>query len=171
MGAASKLDQYNIIISENFESSGSTCPHLPPLSPPCILLLSLSHPPKQLQDDHHHSCTNFISTANPNSFTSLNAFNYCSANNGQVTVGTPNHKISKIEFRPQCDTNPPNNLYAKMSTCGIYSRIVSFLLVRLRNPLDKRSSMFLLSLSPDPFSFSFCFESFKDHRNLNVTKI
>ena len=58
-----------------------------------------------------------------------------------------------------------------MSTCGIYSHIVPFLLVRLRNPLDKRSSLFLLSLSLDPFSFSFCFESFKDHRNLNVTKI
>ena len=135
---------------------GSTCPHLPPLSPPCILLLSLSHPPKQLQDDHHHSCTNFISTANPNSFTSLNAFNYCSANNGQVTVGTPNHKISKIEFRPQCDTNPPNNLYAKMSTCGIYSRIVSFLLVRLRNPLDKKGPLcscchWVLTLFPSPF--------------------
>ena len=126
MGAASKLDQYNIIISENFESSGEHLPPLAPLSPPCILLLSLSHPPKQLQDDHHHSCTNFISTANPNSFTSLNAFNYCSANNGQVTVGTPNHMISKIEFRPQCDTNPPNNLYAKMSTCGAFTAVVLY---------------------------------------------
>lgn len=141
----------------------------PPSLCPCILLLSLSHPPKQ--DDHHHSCTSFISTVNPNSFTSLNAFNYCSANNGHVSIGTPNHKISKIEFRSQCYTNPPNNLCAKMSTCGIYSHIAPFLLVRLWNPLDKRSFMLLLSLSPDPFSFSVCFESFKDHRNLNVTKI
>ncbi|RWR74017.1 hypothetical protein CKAN_00232800 [Cinnamomum micranthum f. kanehirae] len=33
-------------------------------------------------------------------------------------MGTPNHMLSRDEFHPQCETNPPTATCARMSTCG-----------------------------------------------------
>ncbi|RYR05265.1 hypothetical protein Ahy_B06g085134 [Arachis hypogaea] len=38
------------------------------------------------------------------------AFILCSANNGQVIIGTPITMLSSVEFQPQCVRNPPVEL-------------------------------------------------------------
>ncbi|CAK9325320.1 unnamed protein product [Citrullus colocynthis] len=72
----------------------------PPISS-LIPLLIFSDPttPSPVSDD--------ISTANPNSTSISTAFNPCSAYIGHAPITTPNHTLSRIEFHPQCDINPP----------------------------------------------------------------
>jgi len=54
----------------------------------------------------------------------------------EVIIGTPYHKLSKIEYHPQCDTNVAIALYAKTCTCGVQSHITLTFLILLRNPSD-----------------------------------
>ncbi|KAH0458683.1 hypothetical protein IEQ34_011497 [Dendrobium chrysotoxum] len=56
-----------------------------------------------------------ISAANPISAAIMNAFKCCSAYIGQVTIGTPYHKLSRMEFQPPCVTNPPTATWPKIS--------------------------------------------------------
>uniref|UniRef100_A0A251VBU2 Uncharacterized protein n=1 Tax=Helianthus annuus TaxID=4232 RepID=A0A251VBU2_HELAN len=61
-----------------------------------------------------------MSTANPSSTTISNALSCCSAYIGHAAVGTPNHRLSSIEFHPQWDTNPPTASCASNDTCGAH---------------------------------------------------
>ncbi|KAF1863616.1 hypothetical protein Lal_00030684 [Lupinus albus] len=60
-------------------------------------------------------------------------------NIGHVNIGTPNHKLSKIEFHPQCDTNPPMALWDRISTCGAHSHIIPLpsISIHSKNPSGK----------------------------------
>uniref|UniRef100_A0ACD5V1G1 Uncharacterized protein n=1 Tax=Avena sativa TaxID=4498 RepID=A0ACD5V1G1_AVESA len=82
-----------------------------------------------------------IATATPTSNTSSNAFRCCSAYRGHGTNGTPCHRLSSVEFHPQCVTNPPTAGCARISFCGArlgHTRPLS--LVLSRNPSGRSSS-------------------------------
>ncbi|KAJ6838757.1 scopoletin glucosyltransferase-like [Iris pallida] len=44
----------------------------------------------------------------------------CSANRGHVTSGRPALTPSRVEFHPQCVTNPPTDAWLSISTCGAH---------------------------------------------------
>jgi len=54
----------------------------------------------------------------------------------EVIIGTPYHKLSKIEYHPQCDTNVAIALNAKTCTCGVPPHTTLTFSVLLRNPSD-----------------------------------
>ncbi|KAL0925193.1 hypothetical protein M5K25_003508 [Dendrobium thyrsiflorum] len=63
-----------------------------------LLISSLSKIPSFL-------AFNLIATFAPS--TIMTEFILCSANSGQTIIGTPRAMLSKVEFHPQCDRNPP----------------------------------------------------------------
>ncbi|CAN1145317.1 hypothetical protein LINPERHAP2_LOCUS14608, partial [Linum perenne] len=75
-----------------------------------------------------------MSTPNPHSFTTSKAFSCCSPSIGHVAIGTPNHRLSSIEFHPQCDTNPPIDGCASIAVCGAHPMIFPTPEVLSRNP-------------------------------------
>ncbi|KAL4605641.1 hypothetical protein ACB092_09G044800 [Castanea dentata] len=42
---------------------------------------------------------------------------------GQVSIGTPAHIVSMVEFQPQCVKNPPTEGFDNMSNCGAQPQI------------------------------------------------
>uniref|UniRef100_A0A5K0VNJ2 Uncharacterized protein n=1 Tax=Nymphaea colorata TaxID=210225 RepID=A0A5K0VNJ2_9MAGN len=76
----------------------------------------------------------------PMSLTISTAFILCSAYKGQAMRGTPNQTLSKVEFHPQCDTNPPVARCESMATCGVHPlQTRPRPLVRSMNPVGKAS--------------------------------
>uniref|UniRef100_A0A8R7P3E9 Uncharacterized protein n=1 Tax=Triticum urartu TaxID=4572 RepID=A0A8R7P3E9_TRIUA len=81
-----------------------------------------------------------MATATPMQATSVNAFRCCSAYSGHGAIGTPNHRLSRIEFHPPCVTKPPTAACARISFCGAFAghtRPCSFVLPR--NPSGSSS--------------------------------
>ncbi|CAF2153630.1 unnamed protein product [Brassica napus] len=60
-------------------------------------------------------------------------------------MGTPNHRLSSIEFQPQCETNPPMAGLASTALCGAQPIILPISDVRSRNPSGRISSRFVNS--------------------------
>uniref|UniRef100_A0A804MWS3 Uncharacterized protein n=1 Tax=Zea mays TaxID=4577 RepID=A0A804MWS3_MAIZE len=82
-----------------------------------------------------------MATATPMAATSVNAFRCCSAYSGQGTMGTPNHRLSRTEFQPQCVTKPPTAACARTSFCGTAAGHTSPLpRVRSTNPSGRSSA-------------------------------
>nr|GMD58846.1 Os06g0343500 protein [Ipomoea batatas] len=54
-------------------------------------------------------------TATPTSFASMAAFIFCSAYSGHATIGTLFVRLSKLEFHPQWDRNPPTDGWVNIS--------------------------------------------------------
>uniref|UniRef100_A0A8R7TKL6 Uncharacterized protein n=1 Tax=Triticum urartu TaxID=4572 RepID=A0A8R7TKL6_TRIUA len=77
-------------------------------------------------------------TPMPSTSTISFSFTNCSANRGQVTMGTPAATLSRVEPHPQCVMNPPTAGCARMATCGAHPR----------------TTRHLLSASPSPSVFS-----------------
>ncbi|RYR23553.1 hypothetical protein Ahy_B03g068755 [Arachis hypogaea] len=87
------------------------------------------------------------------------AFVFWSTHCGNATIGTPDAKLSIVEFQPQCVTKHPNDPCDKTSTCEHHSTIF---------PLASNSSLQLnSSSSSSSFSFSFSFFTFSliTHKN------
>ncbi|RYR16957.1 hypothetical protein Ahy_B03g061784 [Arachis hypogaea] len=76
------------------------------------------------------------------------AFVFWSTHCGNATIGTPDAKLSIVEFQPQCVTKHPNDPCDKTSTCEHHSTIF---------PLASNSS---LQLNSSSSSSSFSFFSF-----------
>ena len=74
----------------------------------------------------------------------------------QVVIGTLFHMLSKMEFHPQWDTNPPIALWARTFICGAQPQIILLSPLRSRNPSGKISlSSMPLELPPSlPSSLS-----------------
>uniref|UniRef100_A0A5K0VPE5 Uncharacterized protein n=1 Tax=Nymphaea colorata TaxID=210225 RepID=A0A5K0VPE5_9MAGN len=76
----------------------------------------------------------------PKSLTTSTLFILCSAYKGQAIRGTPHQMLSRIEFHPQCDTNPPVARCERMATCGVHPlQTRPRPLVRSMNPVGKAS--------------------------------
>nr|GLL39257.1 hypothetical protein CFOL_v3_12690 [Ipomoea trifida] len=54
-------------------------------------------------------------TATPTSFASMVAFIFCSAYSGHATIGTLFVRLSRVEFHPQWDRNPPTDGWVNIS--------------------------------------------------------
>ncbi|KAF3793413.1 hypothetical protein EJ110_NYTH09409 [Nymphaea thermarum] len=107
----------------------------------------------------------FRANPTPKAFTNSKAFNTCSAYRGQAMMGTPNHMLSRVEFHPQCDTNPPTAECERMATWGAHfgqtsprSHVLS------TNPAVSTSSNSASRRAPKPGPSSLC-RTRSDHRN------
>ncbi|KAK2992366.1 hypothetical protein RJ640_009877 [Escallonia rubra] len=78
-------------------------------------------------------------------------------------MGTPYHKLSRMEFHPQWDTNPPTAEWDSTATCGAHPTTFPMPAVRSKNPSGNTSSG--LSYSPDNSRFSCGGGRRRDHRN------
>ncbi|KAL4592103.1 hypothetical protein LXL04_005087 [Taraxacum kok-saghyz] len=90
-------------------------------------------------------------TPTPNTSTTNFSFKNWSANCGHVTMGTPPHTPSSIEFHPQCVKNPPTEGWDNIKTCGAHPRIKNpspLSLILSSNPLSTThfsTSLFLIT--------------------------
>nr|GLL23123.1 unknown [Ipomoea trifida] len=66
---------------------------------------------------------------------------------GHVTIGTPCHTLSRVEFQPQWDTNAPVAWWARISTCGAHPHTFPLFLVLSANPGGKIGSKLVKSLA------------------------
>nr|GMC76966.1 Os06g0343500 protein [Ipomoea batatas] len=66
---------------------------------------------------------------------------------GHVTIGTPCHMLSRVEFQPQWDTKAPVAWWARTSTCGAHPQTFPLFLVLSANPGGKIGSKLVKSLA------------------------
>ncbi|KAJ0525743.1 hypothetical protein HanHA300_Chr09g0315521 [Helianthus annuus] len=103
----------NAIAASSFlavTTSRTTLPSSPSIN--CLTRFSTSIAVTIPPSDSSIGSASFMSCVN----TTL--FNFCSAYSGHATNGTPAQTASKMEFHPQCVTNPPTDLWLRTATCG-----------------------------------------------------
>nr|GMD58845.1 Os06g0343500 protein [Ipomoea batatas] len=88
--------------------------------------------------------------ATPTSFVSMAAFIFCSANSGHATIGTLFVRLSKVEFHPQWDRNPPTDGWVNISTwlAHIWTKNPTSR-VRERNPSGRVAVLAPKKMSPE----------------------
>uniref|UniRef100_A0A804QU69 Uncharacterized protein n=1 Tax=Zea mays TaxID=4577 RepID=A0A804QU69_MAIZE len=98
-------------------------------------------------------CHPASSTPIRSSSTMSTLFIFCSAYNGQQSIGTPAMTPSSTEFHPQCVTNAPVALCWSTATCGAHSLTTRPRpLVLSRNPSGRSACRSGSALSPNSLS-------------------